>query len=115
MSNFEIHGVDELKRALNERISLDDVKKVVQQNGAELQQKMVRNASFSKGYQTGTTKRSISIALKDSGLTAVVAPGTNYSPYLEYGTRFMSAQPFVGPSFNAQKNQFKSDMKRLVK
>ncbi|MDT2640464.1 hypothetical protein P7D31_10090 [Enterococcus dongliensis] len=35
--------------------------------------------------------------------------------YLEYGTRFMEAQPFMGPAYRAQKEIFKRDMDRLVK
>ena len=48
-------------------------------------------------------------------MTAEVSPGTEYSPYLEYGTRFMEAQPFVHPALEAQEGQFKSDMKKLVR
>lgn len=76
---------------------------------------MQKNADFKKGYQTGTTKRSIALEITDAGLTAAVEPGTEYSPYLEYGTRFMDAQPFVKPAYEAQKAQFKEDMQRLVK
>ena len=35
--------------------------------------------------------------------------------YLEYGTRFMDAQPFVQPALEEQLPKFKSDMKKLVR
>ena len=35
--------------------------------------------------------------------------------YVEFGTRFMDAQPFVRPAFKQQVPIFKSDMKKLVK
>lgn len=115
MASIKITGVKELQQRLKKNVTLDDVKKVVRQNGSELQTKMQDKADFTKGYQTGQTKRSITLEMQNSGLTAEVQPTTDYSPYLEFGTRFMSAQPFVRPAFEEQLTQFKSDMQKLVK
>ena len=127
MAGITIHGLDKLQKALKENVTLDDVKKVVKHNGSELQRKMQQNADFAKGYQTGTTKRSIGLEFEAAGLTAVSGaidpvlnpqsglPATEYSPYVEYGTRFMEAQPFVRPALEEQENQFKSDMQKLVR
>jgi phage protein, HK97 gp10 family len=112
---MEFRGVAQLQKALQNNIGLDAVKRIVKQNGAEMQQKMQRNVNFTKGYQTGTTRISISNELSDGGLTFMVKPNMEYSQYLEHGTRFMEAQPFVGPAFNAQKSQFKRDLDKLVK
>lgn len=101
--------------ALNKAQKMDDVKRVVTRNGAELQQKMMRNASFTKGYQTGTTKRSITMTGGDGGLSVTVMPTTSYSVFLEYGTRFMSSQSFVKPSFYKQRPIFINDLRQLVK
>ena len=106
--SIKITGIKELEAKLKKNATLDDARTVVKKNGAELQTLMTRNANFVKGYATGTTKRSIRC-------TATVEPTTYYSPYLEYGTRFMSAQPFVRPSFNIQKEIFKRDLKKLMK
>ena len=115
MASLKIEGLDKLEKALKENVRMDDVKRVVSHNGSQLHQKMQANADFAKGYQTGTTKRSIDLEIRDSGFTAEVEPGTHYSPYLEYGTRYMDAQPFVKPSFDAQSKKFKSDMQKLVR
>ena len=115
MAGIKVDGLDKLQKALKENITLDDVKRVVRQNGAELQKKMQNKADFKKGYQTGTTKRSIGLNMADGGFTAEVEPTTEYSPYLEYGTRFMDAQPFVKPAFDEQKAQFQKDMQKLVR
>ena len=115
MGGIKVKGLDKLQKALKDNVSLEDVKTVVQKNGERLQRKMKKNADFKKGYQTGTTKRSIGLEIKDSGFTAEVAPETEYSPYVEYGTRFMEAQPFIRPAFEEQKAKFKSDMQKLVK
>lgn len=115
MPKIKIEGIEELQKALKENVTMDDVKRVVRQNGTEMHQKIQRNADFDKGYQTGTTKRSIGLDFKDGGFTAEVEPTTEYSPYLEYGTRFMDAQPFVKPGYDEQAKQFKKDMQKLVK
>ena len=115
MPKITFDGLDELEKKLKANVAMNDVKRVVKQNGAELQKKMQEKADFKMGYQTGTTKRSIGLEIQDSGLTAEVAPETEYSPYLEYGTRFMEAQPFVSPALEEQSVQFKKDMQNLVR
>ena len=112
---LKVDGLKELEKALKDNVTMDDVKRVVRQNGSELQRKTHDNADFKKGYATGETKRSIGLEFADSGFTAEVEPKTEYAPYLEYGTRFMDAQPFVKPAYDEQVIQFKKDMQRLVK
>lgn len=115
MAKIDVKGLDKLQKALKENVTMDDVKKVVRHHGSQLQRVMQRKADFDKGYQTGETKRSIGLEYTDSGFTAEVEPTTEYSPYLEYGTRFMNAQPFVKPAWEEQKEKFKRDMQKLVK
>ena len=115
MAKMKVTGLKELQKALKDNVTMDDVKKVVRQNGSELQRKMHDNADFTRGYATGQTKRSIGLEITDGGFAAEVEPKTEYAPYLEYGTRFMDAQPFVKPAYNDQVQQFKKDMQRLVK
>lgn len=112
---INITGIKELEAKLKKNATLDDARTVVKKNGADLQTLMTRNANFVKGYATGTTKRSIRYTFTDLNLTATVGPTTYYSRYLEYGTRYMAAQPFVRPSFNIQKEIFKRDLKKLMK
>lgn len=115
MGSIRITGLDKLEKALKENVTLNDVKRVVKTNGSQLHRKMQRNADFTKGYQTGTTKRSIGLEISDGGFTANVGPETEYAPYLEYGTRFMDAQPFVKPSLEEQEKKFKSDLEKLMR
>ena len=112
---IKVDGLKELQKALKDNVTMDDVKRVVKQNGSELQRKTQDNADFTRGYATGQTKRSIGLEITDSGFAAEVEPKTEYAPYLEYGTRFMAAQPFVKPAYDEQVQQFKKDMQRLVK
>lgn len=115
MAKLEVKGLKELQKKLKETVTLDDVKRVVKTNGGQLQRNMQGKADFKKGYQTGTTKRSIALEIVDDGFTAEVGPTTEYSPYLEYGTRKMQAQPFIRPALNEQTEKFMRDMQRLVK
>lgn len=115
MSGIKIKGMKELEEQLKENITLNDVKKVVRKNGSDLQRKIQRNADFEKGYQTGDTKRSIGLEITNGGMSAESEPKTEYSKYLEYGTRFMKAQPFVRPAFDEQERKFEADMQKLVK
>ena len=109
MADIKIEGLDKLQKALKQNVH----------NGQQLQQRMHKNADFKKGYQTGTTKRSIidagGMTFEDDGLTVNVGPQTEYSPYLEFGTRFMDAQKFVRPALNMQAIKFKVDMMKLTR
>lgn len=115
MAKLTVKGLDKLEKRLKENVTMDDVKKVVRHNGSQMQRKIQGHADFTRGYATGETKRSIGLEFKDNGFTAEVEPTTEYSPYLEYGTRFMDAQPFVRPGYNEQKEKFKRDMQKLVR
>lgn len=115
MASITFTGIVELQKKLKKSAAMSDVKRVVQQNGVELLEKVARNAEFDKGYQTGTTQRSVDIEFRDGGMTVEVEPHTEYAAYLEFGTRFMEAQPFVEIALNAQLPVFKRDLEKLVR
>ena len=110
-TSLSFKGVDQLVKHLNKAASLKDVQNVVKSNGTDLTKKMQQLAPVDTGY----LKRSIKMSLTDEGFSAEVGPYAVYAAYLEYGTRFQSAQPFIRPSFNIQKEIFKSDLERLMK
>lgn len=120
--SVKIKGLDKLEKRLKKNVSLNDVKTVVSKNGTQMQQKMVQNADFHGHYEgkkfvkpTGATRRSIHGEKIQGGFGYEAGPTTRYSPYLEFGTRFMEAQPFVKPSFDEQKGKFKKNLKKLTK
>lgn len=108
---MKITGLKELQKGLVKSTNLNGVRRVVQQNGSELQ----RKAQTKAAVDTGTMKRSIGLELSDGGLTATVEPTAEYAAYVEYGTRFMESAPYVRPAFREQKAQFKRDLEKLVK
>lgn len=114
MGVIEVKGLKELQKQLKKNANMDDVKFIVRQNGAELQKRIQQKADFTKGYQTSTTKRSVGLDIKDGGMTAEAGPTTDYAEYLEFGTRFMEAQPFVQPALDEQKDIFIKDLKKIM-
>ena len=122
MATLKVKGLDKLEKALKDNVSLNDVKRVVKHYGGELHDQMIENADFRGHYEgkkfvppTGATKDIPAPDLKDGGFTVVVEPSTEYSPYLEYGTRFMDAQPFVKPANEVVSRKFKTAMKKLMR
>lgn len=110
MGDIKIVGMEKLQKKLKQNVRMDDVKRVVRHNGAEMQAKAQRNAPVDTGY----LKRSIGLEITDGGMAAEVEPTADYAPYVELGTRFMEAQPYLKPAFDEQKEKFKKDMKKLV-
>lgn len=122
--NVRILGVDALSKALKQksRNMTPAIQRVVRKHGAALQQKEMRTVPVGtpqstgiKGYVGGTLKRSITLDISGNGRTAIVEPTAHYAAYVEYGTRYMNAQPYVRPSYNAQVTLFKADLNNLVK
>ena len=86
------------------------------------QKKAQKNAQFKGHYEgkkfvkpTGNLKRSIGLDIAANGLTATVEPTAEYAAYVEFGTRFMNAQPYLKPAYNEQMTKFKQDLSKLVK
>lgn len=114
---IQVTGVKELQQALLKREAEHQAatKRIIRNHGAKLQRKMMKNAVFTKGYSQGDTQASIGLEITLSGFAANVGPTTHYAPYLEYGTRFMEAQPFVDKSLQQQKPEFFADLNKLMK
>ena len=96
MAEFRIEGMTALVKRLNSlTYTGSQARNVIQKNGAELQKdvqsRMTKSGAYVKGYSTGNTRRSTTLSIEDSGMTAIVAPNSEYFPYVEYGTRFMEA------------------------
>lgn len=126
MGVIRIEGLEALQKKLKKNADMNDVKKVVRHNGSQLQRKIQRKADFKGHYEwvagkgkvfkkpTGATKESVRLEITDGGFTAESGPTTDYAEYLEFGTRFMQAQPFVKPALEEQAKKFESDLKKLV-
>ena len=110
MGGIKVVGFEKLQKKLKQNVRMEDVKKVVRHNGAEMQAKAQQNAPV----DTGTLKRSIGLEFTDGGMSAEVEPKADYGAYVELGTRKMEAQPYLKPAFEEQSNEFRKDMQNLV-
>jgi HK97 gp10 family phage protein len=108
---MKITGIDALQNKLRKNATLDDVKHVVKSNTANMNKNIQKIAPV----DTGDMKRSITSEFTDGGFTGTTGPHTDYAGYVEYGTRFQTAQPFVKPAFDVQKKVFTNDLERLLK
>lgn len=119
---LKVYGDRELYSKLKNNVKAADIKRVVRHSGMLLTQTMKRKAEFRGHFEngrfvkpTGATKRSIHMTMKDAGFAVSVEPTTSYAKYVEYGTRFMVAQPFVRPAFEEVKPKFLHDLQKLIK
>ena len=115
--SIRLTGIKQLQQAIERKKDLTPVKMVVAKHGAQLQKKTISNmnAAYTAGYSHGYTAKGTTLDIGDGGLSATVAPHTEYFPYLEYGTRFMSARPTLKPAFAYVSVQFVNDLQKLVK
>lgn len=104
-----LSGIDGLLKALNGEEVKGKVSKVVQKHGAAMHKAAIRNAPV----DTGHLKRSIT--LEANGTTATVQEHTDYGIYVEMGTRYMGAQPYMKPALNSVEGQFVEDLRKAVK
>lgn len=114
---IRFEGLADLQKGLAKRTNLDAVKRVIRKNGDQMNAVMKKNtqSAFQKGYSTGDTAGSVNTELTDGGMTVEAGPTTDYHAYVELGTRFMEAEPFIKPAWETQKEQFKKDMDKLVR
>lgn len=129
MTVIKLNGIEGLKKKLEAQQYKQDCNTILKRNAAELQDRIKTNmsAKYTGHYEwrkgkgrvfvkpTGATSKSVTIAYSDGGMKATVGPHTKYSPYLEYGTRFMAARPTVGPATRVQGPKFINDLENLGK
>ena len=127
MPDITLEGDVELQKAIAKKIKLEEMKRIIKRHGYQLQQKAQRNAKFKGHYEwkagkgwvkvkpTDYLKSKIELDYSADGLTATVEPTAEYAAYVELGTRFMDAQPYLKPAFEEQKKKVKQDLNKLVK
>ena len=108
---IEIEGSDELVRSIRNRLGADRVVPVIRRNTSQAQAKAMRLAAVDTGFM----KRSITMRIDISGLAGYITAGAEYSPYVEFSTRYTPAQPFMRPAAREQAPIFLNDLKNLVR
>lgn len=108
---FSIIGIDSVRKKLKKNATMQDVKEIVKANTSEMLDKQVRYSAVDTGYM----RRANGMGIGDGGLTGRSYNTADYAPYVDKGTRFMAAQPFISPAHKMQKEQFKRDLDRVMK
>lgn len=116
---IDMRGLNQMQKKLLKGVSKDQISRVVRMNTAELTQKAKDRAPVSTektnpGGAHGQLKRSIIPSVGSGGLVGKVNATVDYAEYVEMGTRFMAAQPYMKPAFDQQKEIFLKDMKKLL-
>lgn len=110
----KLDGMAELRKALQDKanaVKPQAIAMVVKQNTAECQMKAKRNVPV----KTSALQGSIISEFEDGGQRGIVSAYMDYAPYVEFGTRFMLAKPYLKPAFDDQVSVFKQDLEKLVK
>lgn len=127
-TSVEIKGIKELREELKRLESLEPVKKAVRVNSALLHQRAQAKAVF-RGHMewrkgvglvfvkpTGFLRRSImGPYLELSGLSGKVRAEADYAGYVEKGTRYMAAQPYMEPALREVEPLFLADLRSIFK
>lgn len=108
---IDIEGADELVRSIRNRLGTDKVAPVIRRNTSQAQAKAMRFAAVDTGFM----KRSVTMRVDFIGLAGYITAGAEYSPYLEYGTRYNDSQPFMRPAAHEQGPIFLSDLRNLIR
>lgn len=120
---IKITGTKKLKSVLERIEQQEKVKAIVKKHAADLQRMTQQNMAqkYTGHYEgtkfarpTGNTRRNTMLAIENGGTVGRVYVNTNYFAYLEYGTRFMSARPTLGPAYRTVRPLFISDLKKLL-
>ena len=66
------------------------------------------DAIYRVPVRTGVLRKSISYRVNSDEMGFTVGASAPYAAYIEYGTRYMRAQPFIRPSFISVMTNLKS-------
>lgn len=108
---IKLIGLNKLSEELIRNCELQEAKAVLKKNTSRLQTKAKHKAPV----KTGNLMGGISLEMRDGGMVGVAGAQAEYGEYVEKGTRFMAAQPYLEPSLNEVTPQFMSDLKKLVR
>lgn len=63
----------------------------------------------------GGIKNSTNLVHRDKGWTIIAGTTSEYAPYVEWGTRYMPAEPVFGPTVDEVFPSFKAMLERIMR
>lgn len=109
---IEIQRNLDFKKFTDPELAKDAIKKSLKHAIGQMQESAMRKVKV----DTGHLKRSISSEINNGEevMQGIVGATADYAGYVEKGTRYMSAQPYLKPALNEVKPQFLADMERIA-
>lgn len=117
--NVSITGLSKTQKKMIAKANPNAIKRIVLRNTGELTKKAKSKAPVSTPETSpygshGQLRNSITPSIEDKGMAGVVRAEVDYAEYVEKGTRFMDAQPYMKPALDEQKPIFLRDLKKEI-
>ena len=84
----------------------DKIKTVVQIAARNIERDAKQRMTDQDAVDTGATRNSIFVSPGTPSFTQQIGPTTEYAPFIEFGTRYMSARPYMIPALEKERKRF---------
>ena len=111
--NVQFDGMKELT-ALLSRIPKHNIPAGVKQAVGTSALNIQRNAKKNCPVDTGALRNSIVADFYSNGMAAEVEARMPYAPFIEFGTRYSPAQPFLFPAFDQESPKFQEAVRQVL-
>lgn len=111
--SIQLKGVDGLLNRA--KLLVPRIRQGVQQTVAQTALLIETDAKLYAPVDTGRLRSSIHAEIAPNGLSAVVNAGTSYAVFVELGTRYQRAQPFMFPAYEKNRAAFVANLKANLK
>ena len=96
--------IEKLSKFNNE---LDDkIKTVVQIAARNIERDAKQRMTDQDAVDTGATRNGIFVDPGTPSFSQRIGPVTEYAPFIEFGTRYMAARPYMIPALEKERNRF---------
>ena len=82
------------------------IKTVVQIAARNIEKDSKQRMTDQDAVDTGATRNSIFVSPGTPSFSQHIGPTTEYAPFIEFGTRFMPARPYMIPALEQEKIRF---------
>jgi len=92
----------------------DKIKAVVQIAARNIETDAKQRMTDWPAVDTGDTRSSIFVSPGTPSFTQQIGPTTEYAPFIEFGTRYMSARPFMIPALEKEAPRFEEALEQII-
>ena len=108
---FDFKGVEET--VANMKKLSPELKRKISQQVAKSALNIQKGAKERCPVDTGALRNSITVDFYGE-MSAEIAPHMPYAPYVEFGTKKMSAQPYLFPAYEEERPKFEQGLKKAI-